>query len=209
MNRSHGFTIPELMLVVAVLGIAVTIAVPNMNAFILNNRLTSQLNMLASSLALARSEAIKRNETVVVCVSSDGEACTAGEDWNTGWLVFVDRAGGVADGALDLAEGSDGCASEPDDVDCLLVAQQTIPGVNTLRAAGDVANSIAFVGSGEARCDSDADGVHEETCTNADSYFVVCDQRADAHARGLAVSNTGRTSVVETQPNGDPLACTP
>ena len=197
------------MLVVAVLGIALAFAVPNMNSFILNNRLASQLNMLASSLALARSEAIKRNEPVVVCASSDGAACAADVDWNAGWLVFVDRAGGAPDGALDLAEGSDGCASDPDDVDCLVAIQQAIPGVNTLRGAGDVTASIAFVGSGEARCDTDGEPGHEGGCTNSDSYFAICDQRADAHARALAVSNTGRTSALTTQPNGDPLTCTP
>src|SRR5690606_23014955 len=41
---------------------------------------------LASSLQLARSEAIRRNAQVTICASSNGTTCTASGDWSS-WIV--------------------------------------------------------------------------------------------------------------------------
>lgn len=203
MKKTAGFTIIELMITIAVLGIALAIAVPNMQQFILNNRLTSQLNLLGSSLAMARSEAIKENQVAVVCVTTDGAQCDdSGADWNNGWLVFIDR-----NADMDVDGGDVGCAEEAPE-DCILLAENSFPGVNTLRAAGDVADLIAYDGSGSARCDDNADGVLED-CDSADTYFVLCDQRGATHARAIAISKTGRASILDKAPNGDALTCTP
>lgn len=89
----RGFTLVELMVTVAVLGIVLTIAVPNFRAFILGGRMTGYTNDLLSDLAYARSEAVKRAANVTVCASSDGTTCTGG-DWQGGWVVR-DAAGNV------------------------------------------------------------------------------------------------------------------
>ncbi|MEE2984075.1 MAG: prepilin-type N-terminal cleavage/methylation domain-containing protein, partial [Pseudomonadota bacterium] len=60
MNRQLGFTIIELMVAIAVLGVLMGIRVPGMQSFLQNSRLTSQINLLSTSLAIARSEAIKK-----------------------------------------------------------------------------------------------------------------------------------------------------
>lgn len=95
-----GFTILELMVVIAVLAILLTVAVPSIQQLIKNNRVTSQTNELVAMINFARNEAIRRNGTIPVTLNSE-----AG-----GWSGEVeDPAGDGADpctaqGALRCAE---------------------------------------------------------------------------------------------------------
>lgn len=203
MNRQLGFNIIELMVAIAVLGILLGLGVPAMQSFIQNNRLTSQINGLSSSLALARSEAVKRNLQVVVCASTSGTACTTGSTWDRGWMAFVDRDG---DEAYDApAPGADGCV-ETATVDCLLSVQAAFTDTNTLTPASHVTNFLVYVPDGSVRCNTDADP-DLEVCANANTFFTLCDFRGAAYAKGLAISGTGRTSSVSKQPNGSALTC--
>lgn len=93
LRQMHGFTLVELMITLVVAAILLTVAVPNFQAFILNNRMTSYANDMMTTLSYVRSEAVKRAANVTVCASSDGATCTGG-DWEDGWVVR-DAAGNV------------------------------------------------------------------------------------------------------------------
>lgn len=82
-----GFTLIELMVTIAVMAILLGIAVPSFNEAMLSSKLASYANSLSSSAVLARSEAIKRNTPVTLCVSSSGAACGTGS-WEQGWVVL-------------------------------------------------------------------------------------------------------------------------
>jgi len=86
---SSGYTLMELIITLLIVSVLAAVAVPNMQVFVKNERLTSQINTLISHLMLARSEAVKRNQPVILCASSNGATCTssAAED---GWIVYVD-----------------------------------------------------------------------------------------------------------------------
>lgn len=92
MNKNnHGFTLIELIVVMAVFAILVAIAAPSYTAFTDSSRRASQVNVFNGSLSYARSEAIKRNSTVSVCARSAGaETCSGLNNWKDGWLVFDD-----------------------------------------------------------------------------------------------------------------------
>ncbi|WP_296809824.1 GspH/FimT family pseudopilin [Thiocapsa sp.] len=87
-----GFTLVELMGVVAVAAIVLTLGVPSFFTLIQNNRAATQVNELVMALSLARSEAVKRGVPVSMCPSKDQSKCSGGKDWQVGWLVFVDAA---------------------------------------------------------------------------------------------------------------------
>lgn len=92
LRLSGGFTLIELMVVVAMAAILLAVAAPNFSAALTSNRLGSQANDLIADLRLGRNEAATRGAWVVVCPSADGGAsCSASAaDWARGRAVFVD-----------------------------------------------------------------------------------------------------------------------
>ncbi|WP_418643337.1 GspH/FimT family pseudopilin [Stutzerimonas kunmingensis] len=67
----HGFTLIELMIIVALLGIFATIAVPSFTQFINNNRTQSVNNEVLALLQYARSTAVSQRTTISVCPDDD------------------------------------------------------------------------------------------------------------------------------------------
>ncbi|MFV8784170.1 GspH/FimT family pseudopilin [Microbulbifer sp. SA54] len=65
-SRSAGFTLVELMVVMAILAIVISIGVPSFNTLIKNNRLSAASNDIAGALQFARAEAVRRGRTVQV-----------------------------------------------------------------------------------------------------------------------------------------------
>ena len=81
--KPRGFTLIELMVIVAIVGVLLTLAAPSFVSFQRNSELTSLANKMLGSINSARSEAMKsgRNAFVVPNDSSN---------WSTGWFVYVD-----------------------------------------------------------------------------------------------------------------------
>lgn len=80
-NRSAGggFTMIELMVVVAILAIMASLAAPSMSGLIGQQRLKSAATDMHLALLKARTEAIKRNANVTVSPS--------GGSWANGWSI--------------------------------------------------------------------------------------------------------------------------
>ena len=85
-GRSHGFTLIELMVTLAVAAIMMTMAVPSFTSMTKNNRLTTQTNQLVTALNLARSEAINRRATIDVIAL---DASNSSNEWGKGWKVVI------------------------------------------------------------------------------------------------------------------------
>jgi type IV fimbrial biogenesis protein FimT len=86
-RRTAGFTITEMLVVVAIMGLLAAIATPYMGDMIRRQRIKTASFDVFSSLAFARSEAIKRNTTVTLVP-------TNAANWAFGWRV-QDLAGNV------------------------------------------------------------------------------------------------------------------
>lgn len=89
---SRGFTLVELAVTLAVLAILVTLAVPAFTALINGNRLTAQANELVADIQAARSEAVKLNQRVTLCPSTDNATCS-GTNWGNRIMTAPAGAG--------------------------------------------------------------------------------------------------------------------
>jgi type IV fimbrial biogenesis protein FimT len=78
-RAARGFTLPELLIVLTVLGILLAAGLPEFGNFTRSQRVKTASFDLFSTLALARSEAITRNTRVTVA--------PAGGSWTNGWTV--------------------------------------------------------------------------------------------------------------------------
>ena len=115
-KAQQGFTLIELLTTVIIAGILLAIAVPNFNTFVQNNRLTTQINELVTSINLTRSEAIKRGFSSTICKSDTGTSCAG--NWSDGWIVFNDQDG---DGVVEAVDG-----------DTIIRSHDALKGGNTL-----------------------------------------------------------------------------
>ena len=108
-KHDQGFSLVELMLVVAVLGVLASLAGPSLGSFVTARRIEDAARRLGEDMALARNEAVKRNAAVLLCADAsvtDSSCKTAPTtaDWAKGWRLCYDTNG---DGVCDTTSDAD------------------------------------------------------------------------------------------------------
>jgi type IV fimbrial biogenesis protein FimT len=88
-GTARGFTLVELMIALTILGILIGMVAPSFNNAVLGGKLSAFSSSLVASTQLARSEAIKRNENVRICASSNGTSCGSSGGWEVGWIILL------------------------------------------------------------------------------------------------------------------------
>lgn len=168
MRPSHGFTLIEMLVVLAIIGVLLCAAVPLASSVGSRMRLASVTNLFLGHLYLARSEAIKRNGPVAVCSSSDQQTCADHGGWEQGWIVFQDRNN---NGRRD--------ADEP-------LVHGVGPAPSGLRVVGNttVSRYVSFAPTG---------GTRTTTGAFQAGTLTVCRQSAEpTEARQIVISAVGR-----------------
>ncbi|MFV8836658.1 GspH/FimT family pseudopilin [Aquisalimonas sp.] len=82
MHKEKGFTLIELMVTVAVMGVLLTLGIPGFQYLMQSNHMSTQTNELVTGLATARSEAVRSNQSTVL-EAIDG-------DWDDGFRIVRD-----------------------------------------------------------------------------------------------------------------------
>lgn len=82
-EKSNGFTLIELMVVIAVMAILAAVAIPSFREYARNSALVATTNQLVNAIETSKGEALKRNMRVVITPRE-------GATWQNGWRVFVD-----------------------------------------------------------------------------------------------------------------------
>ncbi len=164
MNKKNlsGFTLYELMITLLIVGVVITLGVPNMAAFTQNSRMTSTANDLHATFHLARSEAARAKTNITICASANSmtDAANCGGTWDQGYIVFVDN-----DGDLNRSGAAE----------TIIRAHPQIAKGVILTVAGD-ASYFSFAPTGLGRGDIGGN--------SAMTQVVMCDKRGNVKAAG-------------------------
>ncbi len=98
---SRGFTLLELMVVLAIAGILAAVAGPSFQSMIKSSGVITERDQLATAVKMTRGEAIYRKTSATLCASNDQASCSADADWKDGWIIFSDDDG---DGTFDAGD---------------------------------------------------------------------------------------------------------
>jgi len=79
-KKALGFTLVELMITIAIIGILASMAVPSFSKMLERNRLKEAIQSLKSDLMFARTESIKRSANLNVSVDINGTSWCYGID---------------------------------------------------------------------------------------------------------------------------------
>jgi type IV fimbrial biogenesis protein FimT len=166
--QARGFTLVELMVTLAILGVLVMAAAPNFSAALERNRIEAELKDLSSHVKLARSEAVSRSQTVTICRSSDQASCSTAApagNWSIGWITFLDLNGNATVDADDVL----------------------------LRVHGDLGQNVLTVSDADAIPDPIDDLQFTRNGVDTRATFEMCeDDGDDTMARALIMERTGR-----------------
>lgn len=82
----------ELLVTLALAVALAALAIPGLTALTLDNRRVADINAFVTAVQLARSEAAKRGQPVLLCKTADTARCGGpGVSWHSGWMVFVNE----------------------------------------------------------------------------------------------------------------------
>ncbi len=157
-----GFTLYELLVTLLIVGVVLTLGIPNLSELTANSRMTSTANDLHASFQLARSEAARAKTNITICASANSmdAAANCGGTWDQGYIIFV----GV-DGDLNRAGGTE----------TVLRAHDPIAEGVTLAIAND-ATYFSYGATGLGRGDVGGNP--------AMTQVVMCDKRGNITGAG-------------------------
>jgi prepilin-type N-terminal cleavage/methylation domain-containing protein len=182
-TQQTGFTLYELMITLLIVGIVLSVGIPNFAEFSRNGKITTTANDLHSTFYLARTEATRAKNIITICSSLDPMNATpaCGGQFEDGWIVFEDLDGDIA---VDAGES------------ILKAFPPTRNGV-AIDSQG-ATDYFSFAATGLGR--GDIGGV------TAVTKMMICDDRGNSTAAGgysaarvLVVTPLGRATVLREE----------
>jgi type IV fimbrial biogenesis protein FimT len=182
-----GFTLVEVMIVLTIVGILTSIAVPSFMQMIRSTNISGGVNTFMSDLRYARSESIRRGGGVVMCRSDAPEATvpacgsgsgSSGNGWVSGWIIFHDLNNNAV---MDADE-------------TVLRVQSPIATINGISDANELSSKFRFTPTGRLRDSNSAATLR----FGADPVFASAVQRTVCVSSGGRARSAGDGSALCT-----------
>lgn len=163
-NRPNGFTLIELMVVVAIIAILVAMAVPSFNTMLMKRTVRGAALNLITDIRYARSEALRRSSSVSICSLAPNSlttcAAAGAANWANGWMVFSDA----------------GVVGTVDGLDEIVRVQQPLTNVATVQGAIPVNDRpiLTFQANGRGRSIDQTFRVTPKGTVAPDTERTVC-----------------------------------
>lgn len=157
-----GFTLMELMVTVAIIGIVTAMSFPFFESVLQNTQLKTNAQTFLTALALTRTEAVRRGTQVTLCASATGTSCT-GAAWTVGWVIFTDPDN---DQTVDAGE-------------TIIRVNGALAGVTTTLTSTAFVNSVSYLSTGF-------------TSGVTSGSFSLCDDRGATRGKSIQITTTGR-----------------
>ena len=171
-KRIAGWSLVEMVIALAIGAMLLTFGVPAYQDWMASQQLLHHAQLLAQTLTLARTEAVKHGYRVNVCKSADGRECADTGRWDMGFLMHTDDN---ADGTIDGDEA-------------LLRVEGPAPSGITIDANRPLDDYVSFTSLGHARLLSGALQM---------GTFTVCKPGRDALL--VVLANSGRVRIDRTR----------
>ena len=160
-REARGFTLLELMVVLIIVAIVLTFAVPSFRTLILNQRINRLTDNLFNSLSYARSLALSNDEPVTVCPYGTPGSTACGSNWSAGWIVVKQPPLGTS----------------------------AVLNTTVLSAGGPTLKAVVYGGSASVPMITfNGRGLLD---TSQQVLLTACDSRGAAQARSILVYSTG------------------
>lgn len=179
----QGFSLIELMVVMAVMAIVLAVGIPGFQSITRSSNTVTISNEFLKALAMARNEAIKRGYPVYICSTADPTAASpacndAGStNWKDGWLMMLD-------------EDNDGDFS--DQAENPLLVHEAIRSDYSLNGEPAIKNLVGFEATGFA---TQAGNI--VLCNS----HVVTFSTDKKYARVIRINGSGRSRVFKATSN--------
>lgn len=167
-HTDAGFTLPELMIVIAIAAILVSLGAPSMKESINKGRSSASAKVMRLALQNTRQAAVNKGKITTLCAGS-GTAC--GGSWMSGWTSFV------GDGVVDAGDFNE-----------LSSRGAYNSNVEKLTVTGDVGGTVIFAVDGSLVsgtavsflfCADEAEARYAREVTVAPSGIVTGSRDAD------------------------------
>lgn len=176
----QAYTLIEVLVVIAIVGIVTVAAVPFLRSVQLNTGLTTTTNDLVAAFQYARSTSIRLQDRAVVCSSNTATSATptcggGAVAWNEGWIIFhdADNSGDFDGGVVDTLLSVSGRPAFPG-----LIIQ--------VENAANIAGYVSF--------SAPAGEPMDRTGANQIGTFKICMSNDTEHARAVKLNASGRVA---------------
>ncbi|MER2517116.1 MAG: GspH/FimT family pseudopilin [Candidatus Accumulibacter phosphatis] len=190
----HGFSLIELIVGMAILGILMSIGIPAFSDWMRNAKLRTATESVLNGLQLARAEAVRRNARVRFSLVTTIDDTCALANAGPNWVVSVD----------DPTTGVDKCATPPSDT--------VAPRIIQIRSGSDgsatttvAAGQFEYLFTGLGRLSAAPTGVIDVTSSTGDTCIAL---GGPVRCLRIAVSLGGQIRMCDPAlPDGDTQAC--